>query len=739
MNIAHTLARTVAYHVTALCLLVVVALALVSFTSACSDSPSPVEVTSAESIRVQPTSVPHTQAVRYELEAAATPVSGKGDSADIPASSEANAVRYEPEATATPVSSKEESAGIPAPLATTIAGITWGSARVDTSTGHIVVPRESVDPSQMKTTVDRMPEKGPLDLEERILRADIIARATLSSVSTSTPFLSDTDLSTTTPQYVSTIELRFDAHEYLKGSGGPTLTVALPVSFREYYPSELEAVAAAYAWLTERDTRWDDREAIIFLQEPIGSLAESHTGVHVFSIYDLAYGEAHDDGTAYAVDEYYIDTYSIRSEKNKTWLPATAAPTSGASGQVEASYYLEEPPSAGTGASGASGQSAGVSSITLSDLKTRIQGMNTLIEQGEGVDGYKRCLEEKYESLRYERYLESQPTRKSLPVNKSLVSGLPAGSIVDQGALFGGSPGGQYNRPFFVGPDTHLFEIAAEDNDTNTSAYSIVTRTKRPVPQGMYEVHYKMQSWLYLPCNYVPDNYSRWIITVNAPARTIHEAFFDPVLDTSTSAVGADAANGVLKPSAFSGSGGATTTISRLEWKSGAVKMNVSPHTALDGQVLDFIELDGTVSLSLYAADATADAANNALSWTVASQPWEDGDKLMLRIRKGPNRPPVFSTSTYAFAVREDASKWHIMGSVSASDPDPGDSVWYYITDGNGAGRFNLGANKGEFLVWAPLDYETASSYTLSIEARDGNENGTATATVQISVTDVAE
>ena len=48
---------------------------------------------------------------------------------------------------------------------------------------------------------------------------------------------------------------------------------------------------------------------------------------------------------------------------------------------------------------------------------------------------------------------------------------------------------------------------------------------------------------------------------------------------------------------------------------------------------MDFIALDGSVPLSLKVADATVDSANDTLSWTVASQPWNDGDKLMLRIR----------------------------------------------------------------------------------------------------------
>ena len=49
------------------------------------------------------------------------------------------------------------------------------------------------------------------------------------------------------------------------------------------------------------------------------------------------------------------------------------------------------------------------------------------------------------------------------------------------------------------------------------------------------------------------------------------------------------------------------------------------------GHVLDFIALDGSVSLSLAAANATS--TSGTLSWAVPSQPWEGGDQLMVRIR----------------------------------------------------------------------------------------------------------
>ena len=112
----------------------------------------------------------------------------------------------------------------------------------------------------------------------------------------------------------------------------------------------------------------------------------------------------------------------------------------------------------------------------------------------------------------------------------------------------------------------------------------------------------------------------------------MHEAFFDPVTDGT--AVAADDANGVLKPATFTGADGASATIERIEWESGTVKLEVSPHTVVAGHAVDFIELDGSVSLSLHADQATVDAANDTLSWSVASQPWDDGDELMVRVRE---------------------------------------------------------------------------------------------------------
>ena len=60
--------------------------------------------------------------------------------------------------------------------------------------------------------------------------------------------------------------------------------------------------------------------------------------------------------------------------------------------------------------------------------------------------------------------------------------------------------------------------------------------------------------------------------------------------------------------------------------------LTLDPHVSLGNHFLDFIELDGSVSLSLLTDGATVDSTAGTLIWPVEIQPWQTGDKLMLRI-----------------------------------------------------------------------------------------------------------
>ena len=127
---------------------------------------------------------------------------------------------------------------------------------------------------------------------------------------------------------------------------------------------------------------------------------------------------------------------------------------------------------------------------------------------------------------------------------------------------------------------------------------------------------------------------------------------------------------------------------------------------------------------------AYGDASTYAAGWSVES--------AVESATGSCNRDPAFDSDSYDFQVREDAAVNHVAGTVSATDPDEGDTVSYSITAGNEDGKFALDGDTGEISVAATIDYETAPAYTLTVEASDGN-GGTDTATVEIAVTDVAE
>ena len=231
----------------------------------------------------------------------------------------------------------------------------------------------------------------------------------------------------------------------------------------------------------------------------------------------------------------------------------------------------------------------------------------------------------------------------------------------------------EYWYHHLYGDDADLFDSGVVDADSDPdNGYRADIKLVRPLPAGQYVVEEARQLQSMVPCGHIEVGRGRWTFNVTAPEGVLHELFFDPV--TVGSAVAADATNGVLKPSSFTDANGASATIEGISYESSTVEVEVDPNDALGGHILDIIELDGTVSLSLDVFDATVDDANDTLSWSVSSQPWNDGDKLMVRIREAPPEP-VFESSSYTFDAAEDAEVGTLVGTVSATDPGSGSSV----------------------------------------------------------------
>ena len=443
-------------------------------------------------------------------------------------------------------------------------------------------------------------------IEEKIISYPVIVKATMTS------FSPDTVIDHPNDTYNVILKFNLNVSEYLKGTG-PSSIVAVWF-YGRFFDTREDADNKRAVILAERDNQWDDREAIFFLFDvaSAGPLSVLSTQPQLANQYILGLRDK------YSPD----DRYSLHSTRNKRWLPAA---TSASSTGDDQEFLLDVPPPMET--------------ITLGDLKRKITEVTAELNGGDGSERYRECVLEKYQHIRNQR---NWPEERGNPygvwdLDYSLVSGLPAGTVLDQREAYGSYP--DVKLPLRIeGRDSALFDTtdgastASDydgDGEYDTIKYDEMIRPARPLPAGEYRFDLKEPRPRYVICNFVISN--EWTVTATAPDGTLHEAFFDPVTDGG--AVAADAINGVLKPTAFTDSNGASATIASLGWESGTVKLEVDPHTVLSGHHMDFIELDGTISLSLDVSNATADAANDTLSWPVSPQPWDDGDKLMVRIR----------------------------------------------------------------------------------------------------------
>ncbi len=493
-----------------------------------------------------------------------------------------------------------------------------GSTSDTAHSGNSRTPANAVAPqSQAPVAYD-----GPASLEERILASPVIARVQLDSVS------STTELGTTYQgmKYLALLEFSLSVQEYLKGSGADNIVAVWAAA--PLFDTAEEAQDALPAIVNARNPQWDDHEAIVFLQTSEASLPTTQQA----NRYYLAWGGSR---PMYSPD----DGYSIASIHEKLWLPTVAAvgATSQSTGDRQ-QFLTDVPPATGT-----------APTITLGEIKARIAAVTAKLNADDGSEEYTECVQRtyRYEKInRHRNQTEGKGYFRRIP-DQQVGSGIAASSVVHEDLDYGDLPNTRAET-WFDGGDANLFSVelgdavpwdSSGDGENDAIQYARRVVVERPLPAGIYELYFNHRAYYFVLCQGYSSRYE-WTVKVNAPGGTLHEAFFDP--ETIGEAVGADDTNGVLKPASFTDANDASATLQRIAWEpgtgdSGTVKVEVNPNNVLTGQLLDFIELDGTVSLSLNAADATLDSMNDSLNWAVESQPWHDGDLLMVRIRRAPS------------------------------------------------------------------------------------------------------
>ena len=454
---------------------------------------------------------------------------------------------------------------------------------------------------------------GRPSLDERILEAEIIARVRLRSVAAAGAYVARYRANPEGQRaYIPALDFTFEVIEYLRGSGDSTL-VGRAYGRTEHEPwgepaTEAEAIGIATSTLMAfRDSRWDDREAIVFLRRPI-------TEGEPYLL-----GELSTDQNK-KLNRTLVSKTTVADDWYQSWLP-DASSGGGASGVTKDSrgvkttkeqrFLLQDPAATSTASSGGAARSgprgimSDVASSTVPTIsKSGLKAQIALIEQevasytGAPPELIRCCLHAKRWNARW------AASRKA-DGNYLWVWSYQVGSGLPSGTRIGEQPQpmfvGRVTRGWFTGGDAHLFRVADAG----------ILYTARPLPAGEYRTYYNFSLWNF-ECGQKDsrDDENEVILTVTAPVGTLAESFFDPYA-SSTAVIG-------------------TTTVGTISWQSGRVTADLT--IDVTGHALDFIGLDGPTTLSLIVADATE--SGGTLNWTVPTQPWSAGDKRMLRIRR---------------------------------------------------------------------------------------------------------
>ena len=301
---------------------------------------------------------------------------------------------------------------------------------------------------------------GPETLTERILRSDAIVRATLLTYELAALQRAHLVKVGDPGKYWPALKFTFEVHEYLKGSGAMTVTAyAYAVDYSHELIGDTEEEAKANApWLPAyRDSRWDDREAILFLfpDKDLDGEQDTYTLGEIGPVESLRSGEI-------------VRKFTVADDVRRAWLPDSSTPSAGGQGRSEATgqasseqYFLLKDVAATTTATTTARMGRGPASSSASPAawggpatisKTSLRAEIARIEGQATTEALRGCI------LSRERRTRQIRTGKGtdwfhidLPYN--LASGLPADAEVGLAPFYelfvGRIPAAEFGKAWF--------------------------------------------------------------------------------------------------------------------------------------------------------------------------------------------------------------------------------------------------------------------------------------------------
>jgi hypothetical protein len=146
-----------------------------------------------------------------------------------------------------------------------------------------------------------------------------------------------------------------------------------------------------------------------------------------------------------------------------------------------------------------------------------------------------------------------------------------------------------------------------------------------------------------------------------------------------------------------------------------------------------------TASTRALAGTPTATKASTTYTYKASDGTLSNTLTFTIQVSAAANNAPVFSdgTSTTRSIAENTAAGTNIGTAVGATDTDTGDTLTYTL-GGTDEASFSIASTTGQLQTKAALDYETKTSYAVTVSVSDGN-SGSDSIDVTINITNVNE